>query len=296
MKVGLLCSRIRVEEKLLFAALERRGLAYEVIDEARLRFDLSDRQRNGFSVVLERCADPWRAAYALRLLENIGLRCINPYAVAEVCGNQLLTTAALARAGVPHPRTMVAFSAEEGLAAAEAIGYPVVFKPALGAWGKLLGKVNDRQAAEAVIEHKEVLGTYHHAIVFVQEYIDKPGRDIRAYVVGDRVAAAVYRQADHWSTAGSSEVALHACPVTPELERLALAAARAVGGGVLSVDLIEERARGLLVVDIGHIGGFRRAGKAAGVDIAAAIVDYVAAAAEVADGLPARPAAAGVQE
>ena len=277
MKVGLLCTRIRVEEKLLFAALDARGLAYEVIEEARLRFDLSDRRRNGFDVVLERCADPWRAAYALRLLENSGLRCVNPYAVAELCGNQLLTTAALAEAGVPYPRTLVAFAPEEGLAAAETLGYPVIFKPAIGAWEGLVAKVNDRQAAEAVLEHKEVLGTYHHTIVYVQEYVDKPGRDIRAYSVGNRVVAAVYRQAEHWMTARGEDMALLPCPVTPELERVVQAAAAAVGGGALKVDLVEDPARGPLVVDIGHIGSFRRAARATGVDIAGAIVDYAAA-------------------
>lgn len=294
MKIGLLCSRIRAEEKLLFAALEARGLAYAVIEEAKLRFDLSERHRNGLDVVLERCADPWRAAYALRLLENTGLRCVNPYAVAELCGNQLLTTAALAQAGVPHPRTLVAFAPEEGLAAAETLGYPVIFKPAVGAWEGLLGKVNDRQAAEAVLEHKEVLGTYHHTIVYVQEYVEKPGRDIRAYVVGDRVVAAVYRRARHWLTASDADVEFAPCPLAPAAEGLVLAAAAAVGGGALTVDLVEDAARGSLVVDVGHIGGFRRAAKATGVDIAGAIVEYVAAVAGGEAAIPGAPSGAVV--
>ena len=287
MRIGVLCSRIRVEEKLLFAVLEARGVAYEVIEEARLRFDLTDRHRDGFDVVLERCADPWRAAYAINLLENIGLRCVNPYRVTETCGNKLLMTAALARAGVPHPRTMVAFEPEEALSAAEAIGYPVVFKPAVGAWDGLLGKVNDRQGAEAVLEHKEVLGTYHHTIFYAQEFIQTPGRDIRLYVVGDRVLAAIYRQSTHWAVTVARDLTIAPCPLTPELEELAQRSAVAVGGGLVAVDVVEDAQRGPLVIDVAHMQEFRRAVKATGVDIAAEVVDYVLAIAGNASVFPA---------
>jgi [lysine-biosynthesis-protein LysW]---L-2-aminoadipate ligase len=279
MKIGLLCSRLRVEEKQLLAACEARGLGVEVVEEARLRFDLSDRRRNGFDVVLERCADPWRAAYAVRLLENLGLRCINSYGVAEACSNKLLMAAALAEAGVPHPRTMVAFEIDEALAAAEALGYPVLFKPGVGAWEHLLGKANDRQAAEAILEHKQVLGTYHHTIFYVQEYVAKPGRDIRLIVAGDRVVTAVYRQTGHWSSEMAKDVTLAPCPLTPDLTSLALSAAAAVGGGVLAVDLVEDPQRGPLVAEVGHAQEFRQIARATGVDIAGAIVEHVAAVA-----------------
>jgi [lysine-biosynthesis-protein LysW]--L-2-aminoadipate ligase len=279
MKIGLLCSRLRVEEKQLLAACEARGLGVEVVEEARLRFDLSDRRRNGFDVVLERCADPWRAAYAIRLLENMGLRCINSYGVAETCTNKLLSTAALAQAGIPHPRTYVAFEVEEALAAAEALGYPVLFKPAVGAWEHLLGKANDRQAAEAILEHKQVLGTYHHTIFYIQEFVAKPGRDIRMIVAGDRVVAAAYRQTGHWSAEMAKDLTLAPCPVTPDLAALALGAAAAVGGGVLAVDLVEDPAHGPLVTEVGPADEFRQLAKATGIDIAGAIVEYVAAVA-----------------
>lgn len=274
MKVGLLCSRLRVEEKQLLAALASRSVTAEVIDEDRLRFDLVDGQRNGFDLVLERCADPGRAAYAVLLLENMGLRCLNTYGVTEIGSNKVLLTMALARAGVPQPRTSIAFEATEALAAAEAIGFPVVFKPAVGAWEHLLGKVNDRQAAEAILEHKAVLGTYHHTVFYIQEFIKKPGRDIRLYLAGDQIMAAVYRRSQHWSTGVLNDVVVSPCPLTPALEELARRAAAAVGGGLLAVDLVEDLERGPLVVDVGHTGEFRQAAKATGIDIAAAIVAY----------------------
>lgn len=279
MTIGLLNSRLRVEEKQLLAACAARGVAVDIVDEARLRFDLDAHQIAGYEVVLDRSAHHWRAAYALRLLEHQGLRCVNSYAVAETCSNKLLMTAALASAGVPHPRTTIAFEVTEALAAAETIGYPVLFKPAVGAWEHLLGKANDRQAAEAILEHKQVLGTYHHTIFYIQEYIAKPARDIRLLVGGEQVIAAVYRQTRHWSAEMARDLTIAPCAPAPDLTDLALRAARSIGGGVLAVDLVEDPARGPLVVEVGPIQEFRQIAAVTGADVAGAIVDYALTAA-----------------
>ena len=192
MLMGVIFGRLRVEEKMLLAALDARAVKYELLDDRQLSFhiaDCQDRSRadwDRFDVVLERCLSHSRALTSLRILESWGLKTVNRSHVVDVCGDKILTTAALTQAGVPSPRTAVAFTPASTLDAIEEIGYPVVLKPAVGSWGRLLSKVNDREAAEAVIEHKEVLGTYQHKIYYVQEYIEKPMRDIRAFVVGGR--------------------------------------------------------------------------------------------------------------
>ena len=104
-----------------------------------------------------------------------GIPAINRYATAATCADKLLTTAALAEAGVPQPRTRLAFTAESALAAIEELGYPVVLKPVVGSWGRLLARVNDRDAAEAILEHKETLGSYQHSIFYIQEYVEQAG-------------------------------------------------------------------------------------------------------------------------
>ena len=111
-----------------------------------------------------------------------------------------MTTSALAAAGVPQPKALVAYTPESALEAIERLGYPAVLKPTVGSWGRLLSKVNDRDAAEAILEHKETLGSYHHSIFYIQEYVKKPGRDIRAFQVGAETICAIYRtspQLDH---------------------------------------------------------------------------------------------------
>ena len=191
MRVGVLCSRIRVEEKLLFAELERRGIAYERIDDNDVVFDLNE-GRYEYDVVLERSIHHSRALYALKVFNDAGVPTVNTAYVADICGDKFKTTQALIRAGVPTPRTRMAFTPESALRAIEDLGYPVVLKPAIGSWGRLIAKVNDREAAEALLEHKQILGSYHHSIFYIQEYSPKPHRrDIRAFVVGDECICAI---------------------------------------------------------------------------------------------------------
>ena len=193
-----------------------------------------------FDAVLERSISYNSGLYALRLLNAFGVPTVNTAAVAEICGDKLTTSAMLAKAGVPQPHNVVAFTPEAALEAIEAFGYPVVLKPVVGSWGRLLAKINDRDAAEAVLEHKATLGSVQHSVFYIQEFIEKPGRDIRAIVIGDRVLTAMYRKSEHWitNTARGGEGEL--CPITPEIEELCLKATAAVGGGVLAVDLVEH--------------------------------------------------------
>ncbi len=271
--VGVLLSRVRVEEKLLLEELERRRVATKVIDDRALVFALERTPELGVDVVLERCIQHSRALYALAVLESWGIPTVNTFEVADVCGNKLLTTMRLIRDGVPSPRTRLAFTPESALAAVEELGYPAVLKPLVGSWGRLLSKVNDRDAAESILEHKDVLGTYIHSIYYVQEYVPKPGRDIRAFVVGDECIGAIYRASDHWITNTARGGKATKCEVTPELGDLCVRAARAVGGGVVAVDVLEGP-EGLLVNEVNYTMEFRNSIDATGVNIPGRVVDY----------------------
>jgi [lysine-biosynthesis-protein LysW]--L-2-aminoadipate ligase len=223
---------------------------------------------------LERCINYSRALYSLRIFGDWGLSTVNTYEVVNTCGDKMLTTSALVRAGIPTPRTRVAFTPESALQAIEEMGYPVVLKPGVGSWGRLLSKVNDREAAEAILEHKQVLGSYHHSVYYIQEYIEKHGRDIRAFVVGDDTICAIYRASPHWITNTARGGKASNCPVTPELNELCMAAARAVGGGVVALDLFDDDDRGYLVNEINHTMEFRNSIDTTGVNIPAKVIDY----------------------
>jgi [lysine-biosynthesis-protein LysW]--L-2-aminoadipate ligase len=207
-------------------------------------------------------------------LNDRGILTVNSYEVALICGNKLETSSALQRCGVAMPRCKIAFTPASALAAIEELGYPVVLKPAVGSWGRLLSKINDREAAEAILEHKEILGSYHHSIFYVQEYVDKPARDIRAFVVGDETICAIYRHSEHWITNTARGATTSNCPVTEEINRLALAAAHAVGGGVVAVDLLEAPDGQLLVNEVNYTMEFRNSIDVTGVDIPGRIASY----------------------
>ncbi len=275
LRIGVLYSRVRVEEKWIFASLERRGLDYERLDDRVVHFDMDNPEPwRQYDAILERSISYTNGLYACRIFNSWNIPTVNTAAVAEACGDKLITTTLLAKSGVPQPHSRVAFTPESALETIEAMGYPVVLKPVIGSWGRLLAKVNDRDTAEAILEHKAVLGSVQHSVFYIQEYIKKPGRDIRAVVVGDKVITAIYRKSAHWitNTARGGEGEL--CPVTPELEEVSLKAAQAVGGGVLAVDVIEDQGRGMLVNEVNHTMEFHTVQPLSGIDIADTIVGY----------------------
>ena len=276
-RVGMLFSRIRVEEKLLIEEAKRRNLDLQLVDSREVIFNLDS--SFDYDVMLERDVSHSRAIYALNLFENSGVKAINSYRVAITCGDKVASSKALRDAGVPTPDVKVAFTKASALKAIEQMGYPAVLKPVTGSWGRLIAKINDRDAAEAVLEHKDHLGSYYHKIFYIQKFIDKPSRDIRAFVVGDRVVCAIYRTSDHWITNTARGAEASNCPVTPELEAVSLAAARAVGGGILAVDLMESD-DGLTVHEVNYTVEFRNSIDVTGVHIAEKIFDYVEEVAE----------------
>jgi len=273
MRIAVLASRVRAEEKLIFTELDRRGIDYVKIDDREQIFDLHQREYP-FDLVLERCIQHSRALYMLKIFNDAGVPTVNTYHVANTCGDKFLTTQALVHAGVPTPANLLAFTPESALEAIEKLGYPVVLKPVVGSWGRMVSKINDRDAAEAVLEHRDVLGNYQHSIYYIQELINKPGRDIRSFVVGDECIAAIYRTSEHWITNTARGGQASNCPITPELADLSVRAANAVGGGVVAIDLLETQDGRILVNEVNYTMEFRNSIDTTGVNIPARIVDY----------------------
>lgn len=275
MKVGVLYSRVRVEEKWIFEGLEKRGLDYEKIDDRQAIFNLTNPGPwTKYDVILERSLSFKNGLYATQILNGWGIPTVNMSHVAATCGDKLATSVALNRAGIPQPNVWVAFTAEAALEIMDQIGYPVVLKPVIGSWGRLLSKINDRDAAETILEHKEILGSTQHSVFYIQEFIQKPGRDIRTFVIGDRTVCAIYRNSSHWITNTARGGKAEICPVTQELNDLSVAAAQAVGGGVIAVDILEDPQRGYLINEVNHTMEFHSTVPLTGVDIPGMLIDY----------------------
>lgn len=277
-KIGLIWSRIRNDEKMLLEAAQQRGVELVPIDDRELVLPVHEPPKEllGYDAFLERGISYYASHYVTMALESYGLRCVNPHEVLVNCGDKARTSLLLAKAGVPTPRTYLAFEEASSMRAVEAAGYPAVLKPVVGSWGRLIAKAGDRETALALLEHKRVLGSVQHSVTYAQEYVQKPGRDIRAFFVGDRVVAAIYRTNDqHFITNTAQGGRASNCPVTPEIEDVCVRAARAVGGGVLAMDLMELPDGTLTCHEVNHTMEFKNSVAPTGVDIPGAIIEYV---------------------
>jgi [lysine-biosynthesis-protein LysW]---L-2-aminoadipate ligase len=271
--LGLFYTIVRPEEKWILEAAAARGMSVERLHDEAITFPLI---RNGFhsDLVLNRSVSHSRSLYALRFFEHYGVPTVNAYDVVALCGDKVLASVRLAEAGIPTPRTVVALTPAAARKALDEIGYPAVLKPPVGSWGRLMAKVEDPEEAEQIIEHKAALGSPMHSIFYVQEYVEKPERDLRAFVVGDEIVAAMSRHSKDWRTNAARGATAEPFVPTEAVKELAIRAAKAVGGGVLAVDLMESP-EGLVVHEVNPTPEFRALTGATGVDIAGRILDYV---------------------
>lgn len=264
---------IRGDEKLLIEAAKRKNVVLEIVDVREQIFDPTNFKYD-FDVVLERCVSTTKGMHTIEFFESIGIPVVNCLSVARTCENKFTTSLALIAHDVPTPRFALVFSEREAKTAIERIGgYPAVLKPVSGSWGRLLARINDIYALEAMIEQKTTLGGPHHHAFYIQQYIKKPGRDIRIHVIGGRVVAAIYRQSSHWVTNTARGAEPIPCSIDRQLENIALRAAEAVGGGVLGIDIFETK-KGYLVNEINHTMEFKNVQRVTGINVASAIINY----------------------
>ncbi|MEM2128416.1 MAG: lysine biosynthesis protein LysX [Candidatus Methanomethylicaceae archaeon] len=276
--LSLLYDRIRTEEKVLINAAEKKGIFLKPIDAKELHLTItnfsSERELFG-DVALERCVSHFRGLHLTAALESKGIKVINPYSVSSICGNKMLTSIVLAKNGIPTPKTIVAFTKEEAMKAAEELGFPSVIKPVFGSWGRLIAPLKDKETAQAILEHREEMGNPLYQIYYVQEMIKRPPRDIRTVVVGEEIVASIYRYSgpEDWRTniarGGRAEV----CKLSEENAEIILRAAKAVGGGVLGVDAM-EREEGIVIHEVNSTVEFKGAMSVSEVDIPSKIIEY----------------------
>ena len=272
-RIGFLYTRLRAEEKYLLEELEKHSDVEVVrLNDGDMFFDINQLPEQ-VDVLFERSISYSRGLYISRIFEAHGVPVVNPSVVAERCGDKYVTSQILAKNGIPTPRVLMAFDEESALRAIEAMGYPCVLKPVVGSWGRLLAKVENRHMAESLIEHKATLGV-NHQVFYIQEYINKPDRDIRVFVVGDEAICAIYRSSENWITNTARGGVAANCPVTGELAELCQRAAQAVGGGLLALDLFETE-NGLTVNEINHTMEFRNSITTTGVNIPQKMIEYI---------------------
>ncbi|MDF2726670.1 MAG: lysX2 [Nitrososphaera sp.] len=277
-EVSILCDKVRFEEKALYEKTQSIGIKSKIVDAKTLSIGTCSKATDlqlG-DVILQRSVSYYRGLYLTACLEFLGFKVINRFEVGQVCGNKLTTSIRLAENKIPTPKTQFAFSAESGLETIKNTGFPVVLKPVVGSWGRGIYPLRDLETASMIIEMREEDDSPLSRIYYIQEMVDRPSRDIRCIVIGDQVLTAIYRYSSQseWRTNVALGGKVELAPITKEMEDLALRAAKAVGGGILGVDMMEDKNRGLVVHEVNNTVEFRGAASVSKADIPNQMIDY----------------------
>lgn len=272
--LSILYDTIRWEEKALFDAGKKKGVDIKMVDCKNLFLNL-DQTKENFGIVIQRCVSYYRSLHSTAALEGKGVNVINCLNTSIFAGNKLFTHMLLQKNGIPTPFSTVAFSEESALAALESQGYPMVLKPTVGSWGRLIALLKDRDSAEGIMESRERMYPIYQ-VYYLEEFVQRPPRDIRAIMVGDRVVAAIYRYSgdSQWKTNMALGGRAEECKVTKELEDICVRAKTAVQGQIVGVDLMESKEKGLLVHEVNNTTEYKNTVRVTGVDIPALMIDY----------------------
>jgi RimK family alpha-L-glutamate ligase len=211
---------------------------------------------------------------ALHWLERLGIPVMNPATAIERTVDKFYTSALLDAAGLPTPRTVVAERMEDAMTAFRALR-DVIVKPLFGAAGRGMVRVSDEEIAHRVFRALDL----ERAVYYVQEALPHEGRDVRAFVVGDRVVAAAWRCAEGWRTNVAQGGRVERAALAPEWHDLSVRAARAVAAEYAGVDLLPLADGRVFVLEVNGIPGWQGLQSVTDVDVAAAIVEHLEAVA-----------------
>ena len=272
--ITVLYDTIRWEEKALLEAGKKKNINIQMIDCKKLFLDL-DKEKDGYGTVLQRCVSYYRNVHSTAALEGMGVDVINCLKTGIFAGNKLYTHMLLKKEGVPTPHATVAFSRDAALESLEKVGYPKIIKPTVGSWGRMISKINDKDSAEGIIESKEKMYPIYQ-IHYLEEFVKRPPRDIRAIMVGDEIVAAIYRYSGNgnWKTNMALGGRAEKCEITNEMEEICIKAKNAVQGQIVGVDLMESEDRGLLVHEVNNTTEFKNTVRVCEVDIPSLMLDY----------------------
>jgi len=274
----IIYDKVRFEEKVLYEKAQKKGIKAQIVDGKTVTITTDSKKKDLAlgDMIMQRSVSHYRGLYLTACLEFLGFPVINRFSVGETCGNKLLTSLVLAKSKIPTPKTQFAFSAESAMETMSKTGFPLVLKPIVGSWGRGVFPLRDEEIAGMVVEMREEDDSPFARIYYVQEMIDRPPRDIRCIVVGDQLVTAIYRYSaqNEWRTNVARGGKAELTPITKELEDLALKAAKAVGGGILGVDMMEDKKRGLIVHEVNNTVEFHGAASVSKADIPAAMIEY----------------------
>lgn len=272
--VRIVFDRLRLEEKMLLKEAENMNCDASMLDAKKMVLGTEARRQNldlG-DVVLERCISYVRGLHVTACLEFLGVPVINSAETASRCGNKAFMSLALKKCGVPTPATSIAFTPEAARETAE--GGRTVLKPVVGSWGRGIVPLRDEATVEAALEVRGVRDGAYDRIYYLQRIVERPPRDIRVITVGGEAVAAMYRESDGFTSNVATGAEPVKCPISAELAELAARASEASGGGILGIDMMEDKERGLVVHEVNNTVEFRGLASVSEANIPRRMIQY----------------------
>ncbi len=272
----------RLDEKLIVDELKRRGVAFKLINLDTLLFDTESTIFSEVSendIILMRSVSHTRSEMFSKLFEEIGLRVVNSFETIWLGNNKFISLVKLAKAGVPVPRSILAVNESKALEGFKIISNgscPVIVKPISGSWGRMVSLVSTEREISLLVKHRLKMENPYMKMIILQEYVEKPGRDIRVIVVEDRAVAAIYRHAPSgdWRTNTARGGKAEAVRIDKELEDISVRASKAIGAHYAGVDVVESR-DGYTVLEVNVVPEFKNVMRVTGVNVAGEIIDML---------------------
>jgi [lysine-biosynthesis-protein LysW]--L-2-aminoadipate ligase len=282
-KIGIFFDKLRFEEKSLYETALKIGIETNLIDSKSVILNtdhLISSNLDYGDIILQRSISHFRGQFLTSCLELLGYEVINNSRIGEICGNKLLTSMVLRKNNVPTPKSFFSFNSESAFSIVNEQDLdknPLVFKPVIGSWGRGVFPVRNKEVGRMIVEMRQESSSPFSNIYYFQELVKRPPRDIRCIVLGEQVVAAIYRYSsnDEWRTNVSRGGKAEMIKITSELESIAIKAAKAVGTGILGIDMMEDEEHGLMVHEINNTVEFKGASSATGINIAGLIIDYI---------------------
>ncbi len=271
--VELMIDVPRLEEKLILDEVKKSGLTLKLTNVKYAPLSWRDKPA---TISLIRTISMLRAAYSASIREAAGIKTINSLKAILIAGDKILTLGKLWEAGISFPESIIALNGEAAEKADKLIKFPIIDKPPIGSWGRLVALVKDPQALKSIIEHRELYQSQALKTHLIQRYVGGGGKDLRILVLGDEVLGAVWRIAvrGDWRSNVARGGSTREAKLSDELNELALKVSSVIGGEFVAVDVFEEDGS-YLVNEVNGVPEFKGFMEATKTNVPGKLVEYV---------------------
>ena len=266
---------IREEEKRIVRMAKNVGIKLVLCNLLESPLDYSNRWDADAAII--RPVSMFNAVYAAPYFEAMHMLTVNPSYTILYAGDKILTYSLLKSANIPIPHTILSLGDDALYAAAEQLGFPLVDKPPIGSWGRLVSLVENRHQLTTIAEHRAMLPSKQFRAHILQEYITTANADIRCLMIGDELLGCVKRVARRGEWRSNVALGARVEPYKPDSELIELVhkTLTAFKGIFISIDVFEHEKNGYLVNEVNGVPEFKGFIRATGIRVEEVLINKI---------------------